>query len=248
MDHTRPTTLGPQSIRNINKAIDDATALNPAAIAITGKPFILAAGADLSGITVLTNADDAKYVIETGHSTYAKLRNSKIPTFCFVNGLALGGGTELALSCQYRTVASTAFIALPEVFIGLIPGWSGVTILPKMIGPTNAVKVILQNSLNNNTMLKAKEALALGMADEMYEPVDFRKISRIRSRCSKRQPRKSNAKIIQMTQIGISSAAGRSAINKKYNGAKVKNAEYALELIAESKTNTIEAGLSAKLK
>ena len=69
MDHTRPTTLGPQSIRNINKAIDDATALNPAAIAITGKPFILAAGADLSGITVLTNADDAKYVIETGHST-----------------------------------------------------------------------------------------------------------------------------------------------------------------------------------
>ena len=249
MDHTRPTTLGPQSIRNINKAIDDATALNPAAIAITGKPFILAAGADLSGITVLTNADDAKYVIETGHSTYAKLRNSKIPTFCFVNGLALGGGTELALSCQYRTVASTAFIALPEVFIGLIPGWSGVTILPKMIGPTNAVKVILQNSLNNNTMLKAKEALALGMADEMYEPVDFleKSVAFVAAvlNGTKKIERKDHS---NDPDWDSALAAGRAAINKKYNGAKVKNAEYALELIAESKTNTIEEGLKREVE
>jgi len=172
-DHTRPTTLGPQSMRNINAAIDQALAANPAAVAITGKPFILAAGADLSGISALTSAEDAASIIKFGHDAYAKLRTSKIPTFCFINGLALGGGTELALSCQYRTVASTAFVALPEVFIGLIPGWSGVTILPKMIGPTNAVKVILQNSLNNNTMLKAKEALELGIADEIYQPVDF---------------------------------------------------------------------------
>ena len=121
----------------------------------------------------LTNADDAKTIIKFGHDAYAKLRTSKIPTFCFVNGLALGGGTELALSCQYRTVAATAFIGLPEVFIGLVPGWSGVTILPKMVGPTNAVKVILQNALNNNTMLKAKEALELGMVNELYAPVDF---------------------------------------------------------------------------
>ncbi|MFM8922367.1 MAG: 3-hydroxyacyl-CoA dehydrogenase, partial [Candidatus Nanopelagicaceae bacterium] len=71
-DHTRPTTLGPQSIRNINAAIDQAIALSPAAIAITGKPFILAAGADLSGITALTNAEQAKYVIDFGHKTYAK--------------------------------------------------------------------------------------------------------------------------------------------------------------------------------
>ena len=64
--------------------------------------------------------------------------------------LNLDTAAKIANISQYRTVASTAFIALPEVFIGLIPGWSGATILAKMIGPTNAVKVILQNSLNTS--------------------------------------------------------------------------------------------------
>ncbi len=248
-DHTRPTTLGPQSMRNINAAIDQALAANPAAVAITGKPFILAAGADLSGISALTSAEDAASIIKFGHDAYAKLRTSKIPTFCFINGLALGGGTELALSCQYRTVASTAFVALPEVFIGLIPGWSGVTILPKMIGPTNAVKVILQNSLNNNTMLKAKEALELGIADEIYQPVDFleRSVQFVADVLNgkKKIERKDHS---NDPDWDSALAAGRAAINKKYNGAKVKNAEYALELIKESKSNTIEQGLKREVE
>ena len=248
MDHTRPTTLGPQSMRNINAAIDQALAMSPAGIAITGKPFILAAGADLSGITALTNADDAKTIIKFGHDAYAKLRTSKIPTFCFVNGLALGGGTELALSCQYRTVAATAFIGLPEVFIGLVPGWSGVTILPKMIGPTNAVKVILQNALNNNTMLKAKEALELGMADELYAPVDFLERS-VQFAADVITGKKKFERKDHSNDADWESAlaAGRAAINKKYNGAKVKNAEFALELIADAKTNTIEQGLAKEV-
>ena len=248
-DHTRPTTLGPQSMRNIDAAIDQALAANPAAIAITGKPFILAAGADLSGISALTNVEDAKYVINFGHNAYAKLRTSKIPTFCFVNGLALGGGTELALSCQYRTIANTAFVGLPEVFIGLVPGWSGVTILPKMIGPTNAVKVILQNALNNNTMLKANEALELGIADEMYQPADFleRSVQFVADVLTgkKKIERKDHS---NDPDWDSALAAGRAAINKKYNGATVKNAEYALELITESKSNTIEQGLAREVE
>ena len=248
-DHTRPTTLGPQSMRNIDAAINQALAANPAAIAITGKPFILAAGADLSGISALTSVEDAKTIIKFGHEAYAKLRTSKIPTFCFVNGLALGGGTELALSCQYRTIATTAFVALPEVFIGLVPGWSGVTILPKMIGPTNAVKVILQNSLNNNTMLKAKEAVALGMADEIYEPADFleRSVKFVADVLTgkKKIERKDHS---NDPDWDSALAAGRAAITKKYNGAKVKNAEYALELIGNAKSNTIEQGLAREVE
>ena len=248
-DHTRPTTLGPQSMRNIDSAINQAIAANPAAIAITGKPFILAAGADLSGISALTSVEDAKTIISFGHNAYAKLRTSKIPTFCFVNGLALGGGTELALSCQYRTIATTAFVALPEVFIGLVPGWSGVTILPKMIGPTNAVKVILQNALNNNTMLKAKEAVALGMADEIYEPADFleRSVKFVADVLTgkKKIERRDHS---SDPDWDSALAAGRAAITKKYNGAKVKNAEYALELIGNAKTNSIEQGLAREVE
>ncbi len=248
LDHTRPTTLGPQSMRNINGAIDQALAMNPTAIAVTGKPFILAAGADLSGISALTSKEDAATIIKYGHDAYAKLRTSKIPTFCFVNGLALGGGTELALSCQYRTIAATAFIGLPEVFIGLLPGWSGVTILPKMIGPTNAVKVIMQNALNNNTMLKAKEALELGIADELYAPVDFleRSVQFVADVVTgkKKIERKDHS---NDPDWDSALAAGRAAITKKYNGATVKNAEYALELIADSKSNTIEQGLAKEV-
>ena len=137
----------------------------------------------------------------------------------------------------------------PEVFIGLVPGWSGATILAKMIGPTNAVKVILHNALNNNTMLKAKEALELGMADEMYLPVDFleKSVGFVADVLNgkKKIERKDHSNDADWDSA---LAAGRAAINKKYNGAKVKNAEYALELIAASKSNTIEAGLKREVE
>jgi enoyl-CoA hydratase/carnithine racemase len=87
--------------------------------------------------------------------------------------LALGGGLEVGLHCHYRTVSSTAFTALPEVFLGLVPGWGGATILPKLIGPERAVQVIMLNALNNNTMMKAKDALKLGVVDAMFDPADF---------------------------------------------------------------------------
>ena len=87
-----------------------------------------------------------------GHDVFRRLGEIDIPTFSFINGLALGGGLEVGLHCHYRTVASTAFTALPEVFLGLVPGWGGATILPKLIGPERAVQVIMLNALNNNTM------------------------------------------------------------------------------------------------
>lgn len=85
--------------------------------------------------------------------------------FAFINGLALGGGLEIGLHCQYRTLATTAMVGLPEVFLGLVPGWGGATLLPKLIGPELATRVIIVNALNNNTMLKSPEALEIGVVD-----------------------------------------------------------------------------------
>ncbi|MBY8854027.1 enoyl-CoA hydratase/isomerase family protein, partial [Saccharothrix sp. MB29] len=88
------------------------------------------------------------------------------PTFAFVNGAVMGGGLELALSCHYRTLASNAAaIALPEVFLGLFPGWGGTQLLPNLIGANDAVTVIFENALNQNKMLKPKQALDLGIVD-----------------------------------------------------------------------------------
>ncbi len=72
---------------------------------------------------------------ELGHRVFKRLRDSSIPTFAFVNGAAMGGGLEVALHCHYRTVsAGAAALALPEVAIGLVPGWGGTQLLPNLIG------------------------------------------------------------------------------------------------------------------
>ena len=108
-----------------------------------------------------------------GHDVFRRLGELEIPTFAFINGLALGGGLEVGLHCNYRTVATTALTGLPEVFLGLVPGWGGATLLPKLIGPERAVQVIILNALNNNTMLKAKDAKELGIADAVFEPAEL---------------------------------------------------------------------------
>ena len=83
-------------------------ALNVAAIAVTGKPFILAAGADLSAIPRMSDRAQALAIARIGHAVFDRLHTAAVPTFVFVNGLALGGGFELALHAGHRTVSAAA--------------------------------------------------------------------------------------------------------------------------------------------
>jgi 3-hydroxyacyl-CoA dehydrogenase/enoyl-CoA hydratase/carnithine racemase len=86
----------------------------------------------------------------------------------------MGGGLEIALHCHYRTISSgVPAVALPEVFLGLIPGWGGSQLLPNLVGPDRAVTVIVENPLNQNRTLKGPQAFELGLADAMFEPADF---------------------------------------------------------------------------
>ena len=140
---------------------------------MTGKPFIFAVGADLSGVPSVTYAAQAREIAETGHRVFRRLKDSTIPTFAFVNGAALGGGLELALHCQYRTIATTAVVAFPEVFLGLVPGWGGTQLLPNLIGIDPAVTVIVENALAQNKMTPGPKAAKLGIADAVLEPADF---------------------------------------------------------------------------
>ena len=247
LDHTRPNTLGPQSLMALDAAITDAAARTPAAIAIIGKPFIFAAGADLSGLAFLNTREQAVAIGKLGHDVFRRLDEIDIPTFAFVNGLALGGGLEIALHCNYRTLATTAFTALPEVFLGLVPGWGGATILPKLIGPERAVQVIIGNSLNNNTMMKAKDALALGVVDGVYEPADFLEKSvsfaaRILNGAQKIERKDYSADPAWDAAL----SAGRATALKKYGGAEMASPTKALELIKAAKTNSRGAGFDAE--
>ena len=117
-DHTRPSTFGPAGLSSLDNALDEIAAHSPtvSAIAVTGKPFIFAVGADLSGIPLVRTREEALQIGELGQRVFRRLYDSTIPTFAFVNGAAMGGGLELALHCQYRTLSTgVAAIALPEV-------------------------------------------------------------------------------------------------------------------------------------
>jgi len=247
LDHNRPNTFGPQSLLALDAAITAATALNPAAIALTGKPFIFAAGADLSALSFITSREQSLGIGKLGHDVFRRLGESKIPTFAFINGLALGGGLEVGLHCHYRTLASTAFTALPEVFLGLVPGWGGATILPKLIGPERAVQVIMLNALNNNTMMKAKDAFKLGVVDAVYEPSDFLERSIAFAANVLNGTTKVERKDYSQDPTWESAlATGKAAALKKYGGAEIASPMKALELISAAKSNTLGSGFDAE--
>ena len=247
LDHNRPNTFGPQSLLALDAAITAATALKPAAIALTGKPFIFAAGADLSALSFITTREQSLGIGKLGHDVFRRLGESNIPTFAFINGLALGGGLEVGLHCHYRTLASTAFTALPEVFLGLVPGWGGATILPKLIGPERAVQVIMLNALNNNTMMKAKDALKLGVVDAVYEPSDFLERSIAFAANVLNGTTKIERQDYSQDPAWESAlATGKAAALKKYGGAEIASPMKALELMSAAKSNTLGAGFDAE--
>jgi 3-hydroxyacyl-CoA dehydrogenase/enoyl-CoA hydratase/carnithine racemase len=177
-DHTKPTTLGPNTLMELHAAITAqkarAAAGEIAALAVTGKPYFLVAGADLNGVKNLASPEHGAAMATLGHACYDLLADLGVPTFAFINGVALGGGLEIALACTYRTVSTGANgIGLPEAFIGLIPGWGGVYRLPRLTGPEAAMTVMIENPLNNNRSLNGAAAFKLGIADVLFEPADF---------------------------------------------------------------------------
>ena len=174
-DHTKPNTFGPGGLSALSEALDAIAARDDlAAVGITGKPFIFAVGADLKGVPLITTREQAKAIAELGHAVFRRLGELPVPSFAFVNGAALGGGLEVALHCTYRTIsAGVPAVALPECLLGLVPGWGGTYLLPNLIGPEKALRLIVDNPLANNKTINGRQAFELGIADALFEPADF---------------------------------------------------------------------------
>lgn len=125
------------------------------------KGFI--AGADVKTFTELSNPSKLVNFLRKGQTVFARLENLKIPTVAMINGFCMGGGYELALACKYRIATPDSQIGLPEVLLGIHPGWGGTVRLPKLIGGFNAItKVILEGRSQ-----RAKNAKRLGMIDDV---------------------------------------------------------------------------------
>jgi 3-hydroxyacyl-CoA dehydrogenase/enoyl-CoA hydratase/carnithine racemase len=177
-DHSRPTTFGPAGLASLDSALIALTARAAAgeiaAVGITGKPFFFSAGFDLTVAAGITTREQALLGGRGGHDILRRLGELGVPSFAFVNGVALGGGLETALHCTYRTVSTgVPALGLPECFLGIIPGWGGTYLLPNLIGPAKALELIVTNALNNSKTIAGPQAFAAGIADAMFEPADF---------------------------------------------------------------------------
>mgnify|MGYP001791728908 FL=1 len=177
-DHAKPNTFGPATLTGLSGVLTTLRARAEAGeivgVGVTGKPFIFAVGADLTGVPKVTKREQALAIGQLGHQTFEQLRTLPVPTFAFINGAAMGGGVEIALSAAYRSIsAGVPAVALPECFLGLVPGWGGCYLLPNLIGVESALKVIIENPLNANRLLKGPQAFELGIADVLFEPAMF---------------------------------------------------------------------------
>ncbi|MFL5946420.1 MAG: 3-hydroxyacyl-CoA dehydrogenase NAD-binding domain-containing protein [Gaiellaceae bacterium] len=172
-DWTKPTFFGEAALRSLESALDKLERDDYRAAVITGKPFFFAAGADITEFPNITR-ERAVAGARGGHELFGRLRSLPFPTVAAINGACLGGGVELALHCSARTISSAVrHFAFPEVFLGLFPAWGGTQLLPRLVGPEAAIKVIVSNPLRQNRMLKAADVHGLGIADRLLEPVEF---------------------------------------------------------------------------
>ncbi|MFF2951972.1 3-hydroxyacyl-CoA dehydrogenase NAD-binding domain-containing protein [Kitasatospora sp. NPDC057965] len=250
-DHTKPTTFGPGSLLKLDEALDqvEAEAAEGAIVgaAITGKPFIFAVGADLKGVELLKEHADALAIGKGGHEVFKRIAALPVPTFAFYNGAAMGGGVEVGLHCDYRTVsAGVPAFSLPEVFLGLVPGWGGCSILPNLIGPAKAVKVIIENSMAQNKQLKGKDVFELGIADAIFEPADFLEQSLFwAARVLKGDLVVEREAIDRGKAWDDAVAWGRLVADAKVHGA-APAAYRALDIIAQVKDENLQAGFDAE--
>lgn len=148
------------------RAAVSALAARPlkAVVVISAKEKIFIAGADLKWLAALSDAAATAKVAQDGQALFSQLDNLKVPVVCAIHGACAGGGYELALACHWRIAsdAKETVIGLPEVGLGLIPGWGGCARLPRLIGAEAAVHHILKAAL-----VPAAAALQAGLVDEV---------------------------------------------------------------------------------
>lgn len=172
--NSRPATLAPLGLAHLNAAVDEAEAAGVDAIALTGVRSVFLVGADLD---IMRRAPSAMWVRDTTVFATRVLRRfaeSPLPTFALINGVALGGGLELALHCNYRTIADRGVaVGYPETRLGMIPACGGTYLTPHLVGAKAAVDLIVRHPLTSGKTTAPDKAVELGLADALLGAAHF---------------------------------------------------------------------------
>jgi 3-hydroxyacyl-CoA dehydrogenase/enoyl-CoA hydratase/carnithine racemase len=172
-DYTKPTSLGRHALESLARLLDELEGGDWAGMVLTGKPFVFCAGADINEFQGI-DPETARLGSKTGHELFARIAALPFPTLAAINGACLGGGVELALHCDHRTISSSVrHFAAPEVFLGLFPAWGGTQLVPRLAGVDAAIQFNVTNPLRQNRMLTAVEAESMGLVDAVLEPAEF---------------------------------------------------------------------------
>jgi 3-hydroxyacyl-CoA dehydrogenase/enoyl-CoA hydratase/carnithine racemase len=243
--HAKPTVFGRAALESLERALDDVEGDEWAGLVITGKPFVFAAGADLDEFPRLRTAAEAATASRAGHELFGRVGTLPFPTLAAINGACLGGGLELALHCDYRTIStSVRHVAFPEVFLGIVPAWGGTQLLPRLVGPAVAVRLIVENPLRRNRMIAAAAARELGLADALFEPPEFLDDS-LAFLVSKSQIRCQAPDLAEFDDVGDLLQRARARVDDEVHGAAP--APYrALDLIEGSTKWSLEEGYRAE--
>jgi 3-hydroxyacyl-CoA dehydrogenase / enoyl-CoA hydratase / 3-hydroxybutyryl-CoA epimerase len=219
----------------------------------SGKPDIFIAGVDIRELAT-TRPEDAGTAVERVQALFEQLANLPYPTVAAINGACLGGGTELALACDYRLMSDSkkAQIGLPEVRLGVFPAWGGCTRLPRTIGLSAALDLILTGK-----SLDARRARRVGLVDEAVPAAILEEYSRqfTRSKLGSDKPRVRRGKVpaaeraLESTPIGrrLIFSRARQRVLERTGGHYPAPLE-ALEVIEEGYGKPVAEGLAAEAR
>jgi len=164
IDHTPINTLNMQTLSELESALDEFTATPNYKVAIIsgGDKVVFVSGADITEASEMNASGNIRDFILRGQGLFRKILECSKPVIAAINGLALGGGMELAMACHIRIMADRAKLAQPEINLGIIPGWGGTQMLPKIIGDAKARELILTGE-----SISAQEAYRLNLVNKV---------------------------------------------------------------------------------
>ena len=160
--------LNGEVLADLSAVLDEVANDDSILVAIvTGAGRSFVAGADIAQMSTLTPTEAKKFGL-FGNQVFMKLENLEKPTIAAVNGFALGGGCELSMACDIRIASEKAKFGQPEVGLGITPGFGGTQRLPRIVGVSKAMELILTAKV-----IGAAEAKAIGLVSEVYAPEDL---------------------------------------------------------------------------
>src|SRR5688572_32831460 len=208
-------------------------------IVTSAKKSIFIAGADLKTLLKQAQAGQMRGFIAEGQKVFNRLAALKVPTVAAIHGACAGGGYEITLACDHRVASNdpATKIGLPETTLGLVPAWGGAARLPRLLGPDIAAEVILKGKLYG-----AKEALELGLVDQVVSKEEMLEAAREKLAGGKRKPSpKQGGMTASAPKASGNAAPGRAYEIIKRSGDSSVEESLAMEVDAISELGATDA-------